>query len=469
MGCTTSPLAATSPDSHEGLLRCCLFDSWLAAEIGAVLTETQRWHDRQRRLPADLMLSLMVTMGAARRLSVPSLLMHAGDYLGKPRAAWVTEEAFYHARHRLGVEPTRALFERLAARVQPSPCFLGLRPYGIDGTTLTVPDTPANAAEFGRPGVAEGQAAFPVVSVITLVDTTARQIRDAEIGPYKASERQACVRLVSHLSSDSVVFFDAGITAGWLLHHLKSERTHFVARASENWDPRVVRSLGPGDSIVEVDVWESIPRPKDDTRRDKRRLLGVLRLRMIEYSVAGCPRIRLFTDLVDPIQYPALEIALGYHRRWECELVTDEIKTHQLTPAKGTVPTCLRSKTPMGVRQEAYAALTAYNIIRMMIDTAAQAGGVDPLEISFVRATEAIKLALPKLKNAPPRARPALTARLLLDLLSCRIDRPRRRRQWPRVVKKRATHFPAKKRHHRERRLGDVQLAIGLLVQAGDP
>jgi hypothetical protein len=71
---------------------------------------------------------------------------------------------------------------------------------------------------------------------------------------------------------------------------------------------------------------------------------------VIEYRVDDqADIIRLITSLTDHEKYPAAELAALYARRWEIELVFDEIKTHQ----RGRP--VVRSQTPDRVRQEIYA------------------------------------------------------------------------------------------------------------------
>jgi hypothetical protein len=43
---------------------------------------------------------------------------------------------------------------------------------------------------------------------------------------------------------------------------------------------------------------------------------GVL-VRVVEYRVDGGEVIRLLTDLMDPVAFPAGELAALYHQRWE--------------------------------------------------------------------------------------------------------------------------------------------------------
>ncbi|MFJ6637059.1 transposase [Streptomyces sp. NPDC091376] len=77
---------------------------------------------------------------------------------------------------------------------------------------------------------------------------------------------------------------------------------------------------------------------------------------MVEYRIDGqAEMIRLITSLTDHEKYPASELAELYARRWEIELVFDEIKTHQRDRP------VLRSQTPDGIRQEIFAHLIVHH------------------------------------------------------------------------------------------------------------
>ncbi len=90
-------------------------------------------------------------------------------------------------------------------------------------------------------------------------------------------------------------------------------------------------------------------------------------VRVIEYRVDGqADVIRLVTSLRDHEEYPAAELATLYARRWEIEIVFDEIKTHQ----RGRP--ILRSQTPDGVRQEIYAHLIVHHATRDLLNEVAQ-------------------------------------------------------------------------------------------------
>ncbi|WP_229332525.1 transposase, partial [Streptomyces sp. UNOC14_S4] len=109
-------------------------------------------------------------------------------------------------------------------------------------------------------------------------------------------------------------------------------------------------------------------------------------VRVIEYQLDGqADVVRLITSLTDHEQYPAAELAALYARRWEIELVFDEIKTHQ----RGRP--VLRSQTPDGVRQEIYAHLIVHHATRALLNEAARLHQSTADRTSFTRALHVIR------------------------------------------------------------------------------
>ena len=123
----------------------------------------------------------------------------------------------------------------------------------------------------------------------------------------------------------------------------------------------------------------------------------------------------------------------------------DELKTHLATVSHGTLHTTFRSKSPDGVRQETFGMLVAYNLVRGLIAEAADEYQCDPLTISFVESLRIIQSAL---SQVPGRssfgADPQAIRRLLLyDIANC-VNRPRRKRSYPRKVKIKMSNFGVK-------------------------
>src|SRR5436305_14672179 len=96
----------------------------------------------------------------------------------------------------------------------------------------------------------------------------------------------------------------------------------------------------------------------------------------------------------------------------------------------------LRCHSPEMVEKEIWAHLLAYNLLRTVMAVAAAEVGIEPREVSFTGAKQAVTALAPKLEAARPGDRPALIDALLRVIAYHRVgDRPGR---WePRALKRR--------------------------------
>ena len=130
--------------------------------------------------------------------------------------AVVTTGGITQARRRLGHEPLAETFAQVAAPVatlDTPGAFLGdWRKMSIDGLEWDVPDTAANAAEFGYPGTGDGgRAAFPKARAVTIGECASHAPVLAAIGPCvsKGSGEQSLAReLYPRLEEDWLLITD---------------------------------------------------------------------------------------------------------------------------------------------------------------------------------------------------------------------------------------------------------------------
>lgn len=151
----------------------------------------------------------------------------------------------------------------------------------------------------------------------------------------------------------------------------------------------------------------------------------------------------------------ARNIAIHYHKRWDIEIAFDEIKTHQCATLRGQAPTILRSKRADLVEQELYAILITYNLIRGLMCEATDQEGGDPLLISFLESLQIIIEGAPiqthsgnmvscsVLNQKKNELQYKYTLKLIGNSL---IDRPRRPRVNPRVVKVKMSNFKRRRK-----------------------
>ena len=416
------------------------------AAVTAVLEECGAHEQRSRKLPAAVTLLLCVAMNLYAGECLPHVfrrLVSGVRWLWPaPDDLRVSKGAVCQARYRLGAAPLVGLFHRvcqpLATPGTPGAFLFGLRLLALDGTTLDVPDTPANVRAFGRPASSRGSSAWPQVQVVALSECGTHAICDAGVWRHDADERQAGRRLLRAVGPGDLLLWDRAFHSFDMVVATLARGAHLLGRLPASAKPEVVRVLADGTTLVRL-------RPSDHRRR--RRGEQVL-ARLIRYTLDDPTRPghgeehRLLTSLLDPGQAPAEEVVVAYHARWEFEVAVDEVKTHQRPP------TPLRSQQPAGVIQEAYGLLLAHYVVRAVMADAAQAAALPPTRLSFLGALRLIREALPDFQRAAPAEHPRLYRHRLADIAADPLP-PRANRSNPRVVKRKMSNFRVKRPQHR--------------------
>ena len=228
--------------------------------------------------------------------------------------------------------------------------------YGVDGTTMRVPDSDDNREHFGGQPAGQGcgDSGYPQLRLVTLMALRSHVLAAASWGPYGEDERTYAQDLWPSVPNDSLVIAHRNCLAATILMPLERDghNRHWLTRAKSTPKWRVIRKLGKGDMLAELDV-SSYAQGQDDS------LPKTWLVRAIEYKHKGHEANVLLTSLTDAERYPAAELIALYHERWELELGFDEVKTELLEREE-----TIRSKSPEAVAQEVWGILLAYNLIR---------------------------------------------------------------------------------------------------------
>src|SRR3954451_15353713 len=87
--------------------------------------------------------------------------------------ARLAKSAVAQARARLGDEPMKWLFERCSETWGHASArrneWRGLALYGVDGTTVRVPDSQENRDHFGSHRCGRGVSGYPLARIVTLM------------------------------------------------------------------------------------------------------------------------------------------------------------------------------------------------------------------------------------------------------------------------------------------------------------
>jgi Transposase DDE domain len=342
----------------------------------------------------------------------------------------------------------RLVGRRLDERVDPKWLWKGRRVYMFDGSTVAMPDTPENRAEYPltynqRPGTC-----FPVARIGAIISLSCGAILDLGICRYAGKgqgEVSLLRRLWDALSPGDVLLGDR-LMSNWAgIHGLQRRGVHLVSRlnkAVRRADFRQGIRLGKDDHLV---VWKKPTSIRSVDRATYRALPDSIVVREVRFRVDR-PGFRtrsivVVTTLLDPEETTVEELARLYRQRWNNELDLRSIKiTLQMD--------MLRCKTPELVRKEIWTHVLAYNLIRTVMAQAAAGHGMAPRSISFkgtLQILEAFRPLIAYQEDRGPVHREALYRQLLQAIAAHRVgDRPDRFE--PRMTKRRPKGYPRLRR-----------------------
>ncbi|MDQ3697160.1 MAG: IS4 family transposase [Gemmatimonadota bacterium] len=377
--------------------------------VEQALFETERLSERERALPAHVMVYYVIALALYADVSTREVLRclrEGARWLGDPTATTMpSKSGISQARTRLGAAPLEALYREVVAPVAtagtPGAWYRGWRVMSLDGTTLDVGDTVANARAFGRPASARGvntTGPFPQLRVVGLLENGTHAICAAQLGAYRTSEVTMAAAVVPHLTGEMLCLADRGLLGFDLWRQASATGAELLWRAAARFTLPLLERFPDGSYRSEL-RWNYFCTSADRT---------AIPVRVIEYTLPGVPTpeatYRLVTTVLEPRRAPAGELAALYHDRWEMETAFDEFKTHLRGGQR-----VLRSKTPDLVRQEAWGFLLAHFAIRALMHEAALGAlprARDPDTLSFTHALRVTRRTLPHVAAIPPSGPP---------------------------------------------------------------
>jgi hypothetical protein len=360
--------------------------------VDRVVAEAGRTEIRHRLLPARVVVYYVLGLALFARESYEEVMRNLVDGLSWA-SGWAkdwnvpTKAALFKARTRLGPEPVKALFAEVATPLA-TPATRGAwyrqwRLMSIDGTCVDVADTPANQAEFGRPGSGRGAGvgAFPQVRLVGVAECGTHALIDATLGPCATGETTLARDVLGRLGTGMLLLADRNFYGFNLWQQARGTGADLLWRTKANLILPVDERLDDGSYLSHL----------HQIINYKRRPTEVA-VRVVDYGLddpgrpQAEPRYRLLTTILDPARAPAEELAAVYAQRWEFESTLDEFKTHQRGPR-----VVLRSKMPDGVRQEIWGYLCVHHAIRWLMHTVAVEADTDPDRLSFTRTLRAAR------------------------------------------------------------------------------
>jgi hypothetical protein len=305
----------------------------------------------------------------------------------------------------------------------------------VDGSTLSMPDTPANQEVYPQSRSQRAGVGFPLLRWVALVGLATGAVFDSAFGPWRGKQtgETALFRtLLDGLQPGEVLVADRYYCSYWMVALAQARGVHVVFRQHQlrHTDFRRGRRLGRNDHVV---TWTKPQRPKWMDPETYAALPATLTLREVRGQVTtpGCrvQELIVVTTFLDDNAYPTEDILELYHQRWHVEIDLRSIKTQM----KMEVLSC---QTPEMVRKEIWAHLLAYNLVRKVMAQAAQKFEVTPRQLSFAGAMQTLNEFRPLLLTAGDEELAELSGRIVAAIASHRVgDRPNR--VEPRKIKRR--------------------------------
>jgi len=314
---------------------------------------------------------------------------------------------YCRARQRLAL----GLIERLAhtvgetlERALPEPWkWRGRAVKLLDGSTMSMPDTPANQARYPQSGVQKPGLGFPVAMLVALISLATGAVQRWALGPCRGKHtgEQALFRtLMPYLQAGEVGLVDRYHCNYFTLALLIERGVDVVTRQHQRriTDFRRGKRLGRGDQLVQ---WVRPQRPAWMDAETYERMPEQLSVRQVE--VAGRVLVSTFTDAAG---VSAGEIDALYSRRWQVEVDLRSIKAVMGMDI-------LRAKSPEMVNKEIAVHLLAYNLVCALMVRAAAGAYVLPRALSFKGTLQLLLAFQWQLRTSAARAVKIMTAHLL--------------------------------------------------------
>lgn len=320
-------------------------------------------------------------------LSMPALARLAGSQF--------TPEAFCTARGKLAISFLRTMLRRLCELGgEPQTLWKGHRLWHIDGTGISMPDTPALQRHFGQSGQQKPGCGFPTAHLLCLFDAATGMLQDCVIAPLRTHDLARANQLHKYMGQGDVLIADrafesfahlamllrAGVHAIFPAH--QKRKIDFRSRRRRRtrgegpgrcpdrvmYDREVLRECGKRDRIVRWRKPTNCPRWMK--RKDYQDLSETIEVRELRRDVVMDDgrkvTITLITTLLDEEHYPADDLIRVLRARWGVELNLRHLK-------RTMNMNVLRSKTAAGIERELWMFAIVYNAVRLvMLEAAAK-------------------------------------------------------------------------------------------------
>jgi hypothetical protein len=312
----------------------------------------------------------------------------------------------------------------------------GLRVKVVDGTSTSLPDTAKHQRAYPQPGGQKPGRGFPLLKLVGVFSLATGVLLDYAKGNQHQHELNLLQRLMDQFKAGDLVLADRGFNSYTLLALLLGRGAHGLFRLHQRRpdDLRKGKRLGKNDRLMtwrKPCLWQ---RPCYLSKALWKGIPAELSVRVVRFTLAvpgfRAHSVTLVTTLLDPVAYPAQELARLYARRWQIELWFRDLKTSMGMEA-------LRCKSPRMAHKELEMFFIAYNLIRVVMAQASAIYDVPMERLSFKGSVDAVRQFGLAMARACSRKQQKQLMSDLLEIIARDQVPERPGRREPRALKRR--------------------------------
>lgn len=430
-----------SAKSHHGFSRCvqvaALEEHLTEVEIEAICHELgHRW--RQRIFTPTLTVLSMLYRRLHPDKSIRAALadLAAGNEQLEQAPA---DSSWCEARSRLPERLWPRLIARSTQRLQQLAgsryLYFGRWVYLVDGSTVSMPDTPELVEAFGYADTKHGPSRFPVGRITFITHAGTQAVVDYRLDRYRTGEDAQFQAMWQSLAHGCICICDRKFCSFYNLAKLPQRGIDMIAPLHQRRDPQQLvaggTQVGPKEWCVWLQLAPQLRKRYDDPSLPQRLPVRLIRVPFVRNRKHKT--LWLVTTLLDPQRYPRRSVVQLYRQRWGIETRIGSLKT---TLEMNVLP----SKTARGVRYDVAATILAHNLVWTLIHQAAELTDTPAHRISFAGAIQAALAFSTALRNVPPPQRRSMYHRMLRHI-ACHINPRRPGRIEPRLIKRQKRRY----------------------------
>ena len=276
---------------------------------------------RNRKLPVNLTVALIIELIKNKnllgyQLSINNFTASLALINSKFKYFSLSKSAFSKARKKLSYKVIELINREFVKENQVKNTYKGLRLFAIDGTKLTMPDSPELEFIFKKPKNKISNAYMPQATMVACLDLTSNLTSEIEIGSCDTSEKELALKFLPNIEKKSLVITDRYFGNRIFFYNCEKEKLFYLSRIKSGnramIEVKKFINSKMKSAVVNINIIE-----KDCT----------LKVRLIRGSKDKDGNIIVYaTNLLNKNLFHSKELIMLYKERWVIETYFNRLK-----------------------------------------------------------------------------------------------------------------------------------------------